>query len=84
MVPYYVAPFDASVNIVSSADYFTAISNATLNKPVFDKINEIIAAGEIGRGCLAAEIAIDALVVDVKLTGDVFGVFVFEFSHGVM
>ena len=47
MIPYYVAPFDASVNINSSADYFKAIANATLNKPVFDKIKEIITAGEI-------------------------------------
>ncbi len=47
MVPYYLAPFDPSIGISNSSDYFKAISNATLNKPVFDKIREIISAGEI-------------------------------------
>ena len=47
-------------------------------------IPAIVAAGEIGRGGLAAEVAVDALVINVEFTGDVFGVFVFEFGHNVI
>ncbi|MBC8320224.1 MAG: metallophosphoesterase [Bacteroidetes bacterium] len=47
MVPYFIQPFDSSVNITSSGDYFKAIANSTVNKPVFDKFREIIAQGEI-------------------------------------
>ena len=47
-------------------------------------IPAVIAAGEVGRGGLPAEIAIDALVINEEFTGNVFGVFVLEFSHDVM
>jgi hypothetical protein len=40
-------------------------------------ITTVVAAGEIGRSRLATEVTVDALVIDVKLTGDVFRVFVF-------
>lgn len=47
MVPYEFPPFDSSVNIACSGDYFKAIANSTVNKPVFDKLREISSGGEI-------------------------------------
>lgn len=49
-----------------------------------ERITAIITAGEIGRGRLTAEITVDALVIDIKFPGDVFGVFVFDFGHTVI
>ena len=36
---------------------------------------------KIRRRSLAAEVAVDALIVDVKLPFDIFGVFVSDISH---
>jgi UDP-2,3-diacylglucosamine pyrophosphatase LpxH len=47
MVPYYVAPFDSLINIKNSGDYFKAIANSIVNKPIFNQINEIISSGEV-------------------------------------
>jgi hypothetical protein len=47
-------------------------------------IPAVIAAGEIVRGRLTAQVTVDALVIDEKLTGNVFRVFVFEFGHIVI
>lgn len=47
MVPYEFSPFDSAVNITNSKEYFHAIANSTVNKPVFDKMQEIISEGEI-------------------------------------
>ena len=41
----------------------------------------VVIAGEVGWSSLAAEIAIDALIVDVILSFDVFGIFVSEVGH---
>ena len=41
----------------------------------------IIAAREVGRCRLAAQVAVDALLIDVKLTSYVFRVFICNFSH---
>ena len=37
---------------------------------------------EVRRRCFAAQITVDALVIDVELTGYVFGVFVCGIGHG--
>jgi UDP-2,3-diacylglucosamine pyrophosphatase LpxH len=42
MIPYYVKPFDTSVNISSSKEYFKAIADNVVNKPVFDNIRAIL------------------------------------------
>ena len=47
MVPYDLPPFDSSVNITNSKEYFIAIANSTVNKPIFDKLREISTAGII-------------------------------------
>ncbi len=47
MVPYDHIPFDSSVNITNSKEYFHAIANSSVNKPVFDKLKEISTGGEI-------------------------------------
>ncbi len=47
MVPYEFSPFDSAVNITNSKEYFHAIANSSVNKPVFDKMREIISEGEI-------------------------------------
>jgi len=47
MVPYEFSPFDSTINITNSKEYFHAIANSSTNKPVFDKMQEIISEGEI-------------------------------------
>ena len=43
----------------------------------------IIVAGEIRWGRLATKVAVDALIVDVELSTDVFGIFVREIGHWI-
>jgi UDP-2,3-diacylglucosamine pyrophosphatase LpxH len=47
MVPYNITPFDSLVNITSSKDYFMAIANSEVNKPIFEKLREISNGGVI-------------------------------------
>ncbi len=47
MVPYYTKPMDTIIGIKNSEDYFKAIANNPLNKPVFDKLREIHSDGVI-------------------------------------
>ncbi len=47
MVPYYSKPFDNEVNITNSKEYFKAISQNPVNKPIFDKLSEISTGGLI-------------------------------------
>lgn len=47
MVPYYVKPFDSSVVITNSKEYFIAIAGNTTNKPIFDKLSDISTGGVI-------------------------------------
>ena len=42
----------------------------------------VIVPLEVGGRCFAAQIAVDALVIDVEFTGYVFGVFVCSIGHG--
>jgi len=42
----------------------------------------IIVPLEIGRGSFAAQIAIDALIIDIEFARHVFGVFVCDVGHG--
>jgi hypothetical protein len=44
----------------------------------------IVIAGEIARSGFAAEIAVDALVIDVEFACDVLGIFVCDVSHNLM
>jgi len=48
---------------------------------VDEGVTAIIVALEVGRGGLAAEIAIDALIIDVEFSLYVFGIFVCDISH---
>lgn len=47
-----------------------------------DAVSAVVVAVEIGRGGLAAEVAVDALIVYVVFAGSVVGVFVFDVGHG--
>jgi len=47
MVPYDLPPFDSSINITNSKEYFISIANSTVNKPIFDKLREISTGGII-------------------------------------
>ena len=44
-------------------------------------VTAVVIALEIRRRCLAAEIAVDALLIDVELAGCVFGIFVGGIGH---
>jgi hypothetical protein len=48
------------------------------------RVTTVIAPRKIGRGRFAAEVTIDALIIDEKTAGNVFRVFVFEFGHDVV
>jgi len=47
-------------------------------------ISFVVGALEIFGGSFAAKVAVDTLGIDVKLSGDAFGIFVFEISHGLV
>jgi hypothetical protein len=49
--------------------------------PANSKRQSLVAPLEIGRRGFAAQIAIDALIVDVKFPGDIFRVFVCRICH---
>jgi hypothetical protein len=46
-----------------------------------ERVAAVFVPGEIARRRFTAEIAVDALVIDVKLSRDVLGIFVCNVSH---
>jgi hypothetical protein len=44
----------------------------------------IIAAREVGWGGFTAQVAVNALLIDVKLSGHVFRIFIFNICHGFL
>ena len=80
MVPYNHQPFDSSINITNSKEYFHAIANSTVNKPVFDKLKEISTSGEINviyvpgnHDMLVTQDIIEELIPNAKWKSDVRG-----------
>ena len=80
MVPYEFSPFDSAVNITSSKEYFHAIANSPTNKPVFDKMREIISEGEIdiiyvpgNHDMLITKDVIDEIIPGALWKGDATG-----------
>ena len=53
----------------------------TLRLLVNVRMAAVVVPFKIRRRSLAAEVAVDALIVDVKLSFDIFGVFVSDISH---
>jgi UDP-2,3-diacylglucosamine pyrophosphatase LpxH len=47
LVPYGIAPFDSSLFITNSKEYFKAIASASVNAGVFSKLNNIANTGDI-------------------------------------
>ena len=41
LVPYTISPFDSSVNITNTRDFFMAVAGAPVNENIFDKLNDI-------------------------------------------
>ncbi len=42
LVPYTISPFDPTLSISSTSDFFHAVADATVNKNIFDKLREIV------------------------------------------
>ena len=42
LVPYTISPFDASINISSTRDFFNAVANATVNENIFDRLKAVV------------------------------------------
>jgi hypothetical protein len=61
------------------AEYFFLVRLWLL---VYVGMAAVIVSFEIGGRGFAAQIAVDALIIDVKFAGDVFGVFVRGIGHG--
>lgn len=80
MVPYEFQPFDSSVNITNSKEYFHAIANSTVNKPVFDKLKEISTGGDVhvvyvpgNHDMLVTQDVIEVLIPNAEWKSDVRG-----------
>lgn len=80
MVPYKFQPFDSSVNITNSKEYFHAIANSTINRPVFDKLREISTGGEIdviyvpgNHDMLITQDVIEEIIPNAKWKSEVTG-----------
>jgi UDP-2,3-diacylglucosamine pyrophosphatase LpxH len=41
LVPFTISPFEASVNITSTKDFFTAVAGASVNENIFDRLKTI-------------------------------------------
>lgn len=85
MVPYNYLPFDPSVNINNSSDYFHAIANSSVNKPIFDQLNEISTGGEIqviyvpgNHDMLITQDVIEELIPNAIWKSDVTGVGIYN------
>jgi hypothetical protein len=50
---------------------------------VEEGVTTVVVTLEVGRGSLAAEVAVDALIVDVISAVGVLGVFIGSVSHGM-
>jgi hypothetical protein len=47
-------------------------------------MSAVVVSFEVGRRGFATKIAIDALVIDIELSRDIFGIFVCSVSHNLL
>ncbi|MBN2016704.1 MAG: metallophosphoesterase [Candidatus Cloacimonetes bacterium] len=80
LVPYEVAPFDSSINIHNSKDYFQAIANCPTNVEIFNKFRTIVNNGEIeliyvpgNHDMLLTQEILDGIIPNITWMGDVPG-----------
>jgi hypothetical protein len=48
------------------------------------RVTTVVVAGKIGRGCLSAKIAIDALIIHVKLPAHILRILICNVSHNLL
>ncbi len=80
MVPYNRKQFDLTFDINNSEDYFDAIANAPVNKPIFEKLSDISTGGIIeviyvpgNHDMLITQNVIEKLIPNIKWKSDVAG-----------
>jgi len=80
LVPYDVAPFDSTVNIHNSEEYFNAIANCPTNIEIFNKFRTIVNEGEIeliyvpgNHDMLLTQEILNGIIPDITWMGDVPG-----------
>ena len=80
LVPYEVSPFDSTVNIHDSEEYFHAIANCPTNLPIFNRFRTIVNEGEIeliyvpgNHDMLLTEETLDGIIPNITWKGDVTG-----------
>jgi len=42
LVPYTISPFDSSINITNTRDFFNAVAGATVNENIFDRLKNVV------------------------------------------
>ncbi len=91
MVPYTVNPIDPLSGINNSADYYAAIANCQVNKPIFDKLRDIANNPDIdllyvqgNHDMLLTKITLESLIPGIKWKGDVTGIGLYEPVTGIV
>ena len=91
LVPYEVAPFDSSVNIHNSEDYFQAIANCPTNVEIFNKFRTIVNNGEIeliyvpgNHDMLLTQEILDGIIPNITWMGDVPGLGKYAPANGII
>ncbi len=80
LVPYDISPFDSSVNIHNSEEYFNAIANCPTNAEIFNKFRTIVNEGEIeliyvpgNHDMLLTHEILNGIIPNITWMGDVPG-----------
>ncbi|MDP8314509.1 MAG: metallophosphoesterase [Candidatus Celaenobacter antarcticus] len=80
LVPYDVSPFDSTVNIHNSEEYFHSIANCSTNLEIFNKFRTIVNEGEIeliyvpgNHDMLLTHEILDGIIPNITWMGDVPG-----------
>jgi len=80
LVPYDVSPFDSTVSIQSSEEYFHAIANCPTNLQIFNKFRTIVNEGEIeliyvpgNHDMLLTHEILNGIIPNITWMGDVPG-----------
>lgn len=91
LVPYTVNPFDPQSGITSSEDYYKAIANYSVNKPIVDKLRDIANKPEIdllyvqgNHDMLLTKAILEEIIPGIKWETDVTGIGLYKPVSGIV
>lgn len=80
LIPWSISPFDSSININNSEEFFKAVANSTTNLPIFTKLKEIALNPEVelvyvhgNHDMLTTQDMLNEIIPNVTWAGEVSG-----------